>query len=140
MNIQELLNNIETYLESNKPKYLYNQNFIPGKSQVLYSGPYWDNQELVSAISTLLTGKWLVTGENVYKFENEFSRMFNVKHSHMVNSGSSANLVMITALKKYFNWEDGSEVIVSPVGFPFNINKNWNQIILNKCRYCCWKH
>lgn len=122
MNIQELLNNIETYLESNKPKYLYNQNFIPGKSQVLYSGPYWDNQELVSAISTLLTGKWLVTGENVYKFENEFSRMFNVKHSHMVNSGSSANLVMITALKKYFNWEDGSEVIVSPVGFPTTIS------------------
>ena len=36
----------------------------------------------------------------------------------MVNSGSSANLVMIAALKKYYDWQDGDEVIVSVVGFP----------------------
>jgi CDP-6-deoxy-D-xylo-4-hexulose-3-dehydrase len=122
MNIEELLENIGDFLSENQPKYLYNQNFVPGKSQVLYSGPYWDNEEILSGISTLLTGKWLVTGENVYKFEREFAKKFNVKHSHMVNSGSSANLVLVAALKKYFQWEDGSEVIVSPVGFPTTIS------------------
>ena len=122
MNIDQLLENIGEFLTENQPKYLYNQNFIPGKSQVLYSGPYWDNEEILSGISTLLTGKWLVTGENVYKFEREFAKKFNVKHSHMVNSGSSANLVLVAALKKYFQWEDGSEVIVSPVGFPTTIS------------------
>jgi CDP-6-deoxy-D-xylo-4-hexulose-3-dehydrase len=40
----------------------------------------------------------------------------------MVNSGSSANLIMISALKKHFNWADDSEVIVSPVGFPTTIS------------------
>ena len=40
----------------------------------------------------------------------------------MVNSGSSANLVMIAALKKYFNWKDGDEIIVSVVGFPTTVN------------------
>ena len=40
----------------------------------------------------------------------------------MVNSGSSANLVMVAGIKKYFNWEDESEVIVSPVGFPTTIS------------------
>lgn len=40
----------------------------------------------------------------------------------MVNSGSSANLVMVAALKKYFGWADGSEIIVSVVGFPTTIN------------------
>ena len=39
----------------------------------------------------------------------------------MVNSGSSANLVMIAALKKYYGWHDGDEIIVSCVGFPTTI-------------------
>lgn len=40
----------------------------------------------------------------------------------MVNSGSSANLVMLAALKQYFGWKDGDEIIVSVVGFPTTIN------------------
>jgi CDP-6-deoxy-D-xylo-4-hexulose-3-dehydrase len=47
--------------------------------------------------------------------------MFKVDHAHMVNSGSSANLVLITALKKFHKWADGAEIIVSPVGFPTTI-------------------
>jgi CDP-6-deoxy-D-xylo-4-hexulose-3-dehydrase len=40
----------------------------------------------------------------------------------MVNSGSSANLVLMTALKKRFNWADDDEIIVSPVGFATTIS------------------
>ena len=118
---EELISQLSNIIKDNPPKYLYNQSFVPGKSQVLYSGPYWDEQEISAAIKTLLTGKWIVTGENVYKFEREFAKKFNVGYSHMVNSGSSANLVLIAGLKKHFNWEDDSEVIVSPVGFPTTI-------------------
>jgi CDP-6-deoxy-D-xylo-4-hexulose-3-dehydrase len=120
-NIEEILGLLEDYIKNNNPKYLYNKKFVPGKSQVLYSGPYWDEKEIMSAINSLVFGKWVVTGENVYNFENKFSKMFGVKFSHMVNSGSSANLVLITALKKYFGWSDGDEIIVSPVGFPTTI-------------------
>jgi CDP-6-deoxy-D-xylo-4-hexulose-3-dehydrase len=119
--IEDLLDDIKDYIILNNPKYLYNQKFVPGKSQVLYSGPYWDYKEILSAINTLISGKWIVAGENVNKFENMFSKIFGVKYSHMVNSGSSANLVLITALKKFFKWEDGDEIIVSPVGFPTTI-------------------
>jgi dTDP-4-amino-4,6-dideoxygalactose transaminase len=49
-----------------------------------------------------LKGKWLSSGEQVNKFEREFSKKFNFQHSVMVNSGSSANLVMFAALKKTF--------------------------------------
>jgi CDP-6-deoxy-D-xylo-4-hexulose-3-dehydrase len=118
----EILELVSKYLEENSPKYLYNKNFVSGKDQVLYSGPYWDNKEILAAISTLLNGKWLVAGENVHKFESQFSKKFGVKYSHMVNSGSSANLVLIAGLKKYFKWEDGDEIIVSPVGFPTTIS------------------
>jgi CDP-6-deoxy-D-xylo-4-hexulose-3-dehydrase len=121
-NIETILSDLTEYLKENKPKYLYNQAFVAGKSQVLYSGPYWDEQEIMAAISTFITGKWVVAGENVYKFENAFAKMFGVKFAQMVNSGSSANLVLIAALKKYFGWEDGDEIIVSPVGFPTTIS------------------
>jgi CDP-6-deoxy-D-xylo-4-hexulose-3-dehydrase len=120
--MEDLLKKISEFLTETPPKYLYNNKFIPNKSTVLYSGPYWDNDEILSAIKTLLNGNWLVAGENVYKFEREFAKKFGVKFAHMVNSGSSANLVMITALKKFFEWIDGSEIIVSPVGFPTTIS------------------
>lgn len=120
--IEDILCDLTQYLKENKPKYLYNQAFVPGKTQVLYSGPYWDEQEIMAAILTFITGKWLVAGENVYKFENAFAKMFGVKYAQMVNSGSSANLVLIASLKKYFEWEDGDEIIVSPVGFPTTIS------------------
>lgn len=110
-------------LIKNTPPYIYNsKEFIAGKTPIYYSGPYWDNKEVCAAINSLLNGKWITTGEKVYKFEKEFSKQFNVKFSHMVNSGSSANLVLIAGLKKRFQWEDGDEIIVSPVGFPTTIS------------------
>jgi CDP-6-deoxy-D-xylo-4-hexulose-3-dehydrase len=119
--MEQLISDIEEFVKNNKPKYLYNTNFKEQK-KVLYSGPYWDENEITAAIKTLLNGKWIVTGENVHRFERYFSKYFFVKHSHMVNSGSSANLILITALKKYFGWQDGDEIIVSPVGFPTTIS------------------
>ena len=104
------------------PKYAYNcKEFNPEKDTVFYSGPYWDEKEIIAGVTAFLTGKWLVSGEQVAKFQWEFGRKFNVGHCHMVNSGSSANLTMVAALKKHLGWKDGAEVIVSPVGFPTTI-------------------
>lgn len=115
--------NISGLLGNHVAPYIYNaKTFIPGKTTIYYSGPYWDNAETEAAIDTFLNGKWITTGERVYKFELEFSKRFNVKHSHMVNSGSSANLVLIAALKRRFNWNDDDEIIVSPVGFATTIS------------------
>ena len=114
---------IDQLVEANgMPKYAYNsRKFNPEKDTVYYSGPYWDDKEVKSAIKAFLTGRWLVSGENVGKFQRFFGRMFGVEHTHMVNSGSSANLVMVAALKKHFGWDEKSEIIVSPVGFPTTI-------------------
>jgi CDP-6-deoxy-D-xylo-4-hexulose-3-dehydrase len=98
--------------------YLANKKeFVGGKDNVYYSGPYWDDLEVREIIYSTMKGKWLSSGEKVNKFENEFSKKFNFKHSVMVNSGSSANLVMFAALKKYFGWKDGDEIIVCACGF-----------------------
>jgi CDP-6-deoxy-D-xylo-4-hexulose-3-dehydrase len=114
---------IQNLVGNHVSPYIYNaKEFTPGKTPIYYSGPYWDNREIEAAIDTFLNGKWITAGEKVYKFENAFSKKFNVKHSHMVNSGSSANLVLIAALKKRFKWEDDDEIIVSPVGFATTIS------------------
>lgn len=114
---------IKNMLGNHVPTYIYNsKEFVPGKTPIYYSGPYWDNREIESAIDTFLNGKWITSGEKVFLFEKYFSNKFNVKYSFMVNSGSSANLVMMTALKKRFNWEDDDEIIVSPVGFATTVS------------------
>lgn len=113
---------IENFVKQFNPKYIKNyDNFDPKKDTVLYSGPYWDHKELAAIVDSVLTGDWVVSGPKVEKFQQEYSKKFNVAYSHMVNSGSSANLVMVTALKKHFKWNDGDEIIVSPVGFPTTI-------------------
>lgn len=116
-------NDITAFLHNHVTPYAYNNlEFIPGKTSIYYSGPYWDIEEISSAINTFLNGKWITSGEKVNEFEIEFSKKFNVKYSQMVNSGSSANLILIAGLKKYFKWEDKDEIIVSPVGFPTTIS------------------
>lgn len=125
--IQKLIDNLRT--EYKIPAFSYNKHdkFIPGTTPVYYSGPYFDDKEILVAIKTLLTGKWMSSGENVREFEKAFSRKTRSLFSCMVNSGSSANLVMIAALKKFFGWKDGDEIIVSVVGFPTTVSA----IILN---------
>lgn len=113
---------IDTFIESAKEMdddifpFIANKNWEEGKP-VYYSGPYWNELEARELIHSIMKGKWLSSGEKVHKFEHEFSQKFGFKHSVMVNSGSSANLVMIAALKKYFNWKDGDEIIVCACGF-----------------------
>lgn len=102
-------------------RYLYNttpDTFVPFETPVYYSGPYWDNQEIVAFMKAILEGKWITSGEMVHKFEAQFSKKFKLNHSVMVNSGSSANLALIGAVKKYLDWQDGDEIILSVVGFP----------------------
>lgn len=113
---------IDSFIESAKEidgnifPFIANKDWVEGKP-VYYSGPYWDDLEARELIYSILKGKWLSSGEKVNKFENEFSNKFNFKHSVMVNSGSSANLVMFASLKKYFGWKDGDEIIVCACGF-----------------------
>lgn len=102
-------------------KFIYNttpESFTPCQTPIYYSGPYWDNDEVVAIFKSVLAGKWITSGETVHQFEVQFSKKFNCKHSVMVNSGSSANLAMIAAVKKYFDWQDDDEIILSVVGFP----------------------
>jgi len=108
--------------EEGSLKFLYNRDFDKETSKVYYSGPFWSDDEVVAALTSFLSGKWLSSGESVYKFEKKLAEIYGQRNAVMVNSGSSANLVMIASIKNYFKWDDDSEIIVSVVGFPTTVS------------------
>lgn len=105
--------------------------FIPNsENAVYYATPYYDEKEIEAILETVMFGNWISSGEKVQQFEKEFSKKFNHRSSLMVNSGSSANLIMIAAIKKYFNWADNDEIILSVVGYPTTLSS----VILNNLK------
>ena len=59
--------------------------------------------------------------KKVKEFEDKFSRWNKSKYSVFVNSGSSANLLIIQSAKEFFNWKNNDEVIVPAVTWPTTI-------------------
>ena len=62
----------------------------------------WDYTEHNAIIDQLYTGN-LTMGEKVENFEKRFAEHFGAKYAMMVNSGSSANLLIVAALFYYLN-------------------------------------
>ena len=105
-------------------KLVKNKNtWIPGQDWVQYSGPYFDGSEIKAAIATLAEG-WLGLAEDGIRFENLFPKHLGKQHGVFVNSGSSANLLMFSALKskRLYNLPVGSKVATAAAGFPTTIN------------------
>ena len=117
--MKEILKLIEEYIEKKHSE----KKWEAGKDWVQYAGPYFDSQEYVAAVKTLL-GEWLVLGAEAIKFENKFPKLFGKKHGLFVNSGSSANLLMMLAMtsKRGYNFPKGTKVITPIAGFPTTIN------------------
>jgi len=99
--------------------------FIPGESPVPVSGKVFDSEEVMALVDSALDF-WLTTGRYAYRFEREFARYLGVRHAMLCNSGSSANLLALSALTSP-KLEDrrllpGDEVITAAAGFPTTVN------------------
>ena len=92
-----------------------------GQDWVQYSGPYFNSDEFVASIGTLLE-EWLTLGDKAIQFEKKFAPLLGKKHGVVVNSGSSANLIMMATAKRYYGWKNGDRVIVPVAGFPTTLN------------------
>ena len=78
----------------------------------------WDNLELDAIDEVIASGRYTM-GPKVFKFEKEFAAYHDAKYAVMVNSGSSANLLMVAALVLSENYDlnPGDEVIVPAVSW-----------------------
>jgi CDP-6-deoxy-D-xylo-4-hexulose-3-dehydrase len=78
----------------------------------------WDESELQAMQNVIQSGKFTM-GERVREFETQFAAHVGAKYAVMVNSGSSANLVLVNALKYHsrFNLAPEDEIIVPAVSW-----------------------
>ena len=79
-------------------------------------------KDLKSLGNYILTTDRLTQGKEVVKFERLFSKWNNSKYSIFVNSGSSANLLIINTAKELYNWKDNDEIIVPSLTWPTTVN------------------
>jgi CDP-6-deoxy-D-xylo-4-hexulose-3-dehydrase len=118
---QQILALVQEYYEAEHSQ----QPFSPGETEVPVSGRVFDATEMVNLVDSSLEF-WLTTGRYAEQFEREFSRWMGVRHAILCNSGSSANLLALSALTSPRLGErqvqPGDEVITVAAGFPTTVN------------------
>lgn len=100
------------------------EQFVPKKSYVPYSGRVYDDKEIISLVDSALDF-WLTSGRFAKEFESELASFLGVEHCLLTNSGSSANLLAISALTSPKlgdkRLKPGDEVITVAAGFPTTV-------------------
>jgi CDP-6-deoxy-D-xylo-4-hexulose-3-dehydrase len=99
--------------------------FVAGQNPVPPSGRVLDAEAYVALVDAALDG-WLTTGRFNDEFEKQIAARIGVARALTVNSGSSANLLALSALTSPLLGEralqPGDEVITAAAGFPTTIN------------------
>jgi CDP-6-deoxy-D-xylo-4-hexulose-3-dehydrase len=99
--------------------------FVPGKTPIRYAGRVFDEKEIQAAVEASLDF-WLTEGRFVQQFQTELAARIGVKYAFLVNSGSSANLLALSALTSHLledrRLKPGDEVITVAAGFPTTVN------------------
>ena len=98
--------------------------FIPGESAIPVTGKVYGQEELMAAVQASLDF-WLTSGPYSEQFESRFAKTVGMRHAFMVNSGSSANLLALTALTSSKlggrALKPGDEVLTVAAGFPTTV-------------------
>jgi CDP-4-dehydro-6-deoxyglucose reductase, E1 len=99
--------------------------FVPGTTPVPVAGRVFDSAEMRHLVDSSLDF-WLTTGRFAEQFEREFAAFFGRRYSVLANSGSSANLLAMSALTSPKLGDrrirGGDEVITVAAGFPTTVN------------------
>ncbi len=99
------------------------EEFIPGE-RISYASRVFDEREM-QALTDATLDFWLTTGRFSERFEREFASWIGVRYAHLVNSGSSANLIAFSVLTAPELGERqikrGDEVITVACGFPTTV-------------------
>ena len=117
--VNQILTLVDEYITEKHSK----REWRPGIDWVQYAGPYFTSDEYIRSVKSLLS-EWLVLGSDAQKFERKFPQFFGKKHGVLTNSGSSANLLMMSAMtsRKIYNFPKGTKDITPIAGFPTTLN------------------
>lgn len=116
-----ILNEVKNFFDSENSKL----NFIAGETPIPVSGKVIDGEDISSIVDAALDG-WITSGRFTDSFQRELANYIGVRDALFVNSGSSANLVALSALtspklgKRAL--KAGDEVLTVAMGFPTTVN------------------
>jgi CDP-4-dehydro-6-deoxyglucose reductase, E1 len=117
----EILEKVREYYTANWGKVA----FEPGQTPVPVAGRVFDAEELVLLVDAALDF-WLTTGRYAHLLERGLSRYMGLRHAILTNSGSSANLLALSALTSPKlgdrRLRPGDEVVTLAAGFPTTVN------------------
>ena len=109
----------EAFSELHPPK-----SFVAGETNIPVTGKVFGEPELRAATKASLDF-WLTAGPYTEEFESRFAKTVGMRHSFMVNSGSSANLIALSSLTSLAHGDralkPGDEVITVAAGFPTTV-------------------
>ena len=116
---QAILDLVADYIKEKRES----KTWTAGKDWVQYSGPWFNQDEFTAGVGTLLD-EWFILGQKGRDFEQKFAPLLGKKDGIVVNSGSSANLLMVALLKtiRGGSLPAGSKFITPVVCFPTTIN------------------
>jgi len=118
---QQILELVRQYHVQNWP----GETFEPGQTFIPYAGRIFDAEEMVNLVDASLDF-WLTTGRYAREFELSFAKYMGRLYALLCNSGSSANLLAVSALTSPRLGErrlvPGDEVITVAAGFPTTVN------------------
>jgi dTDP-4-dehydro-2,6-dideoxy-D-glucose 3-dehydratase len=99
--------------------------FVPGTTEIWPSGAVLDEEDQVALVEAALEMR-IAAGRSARKFESAFARKLKRRKAHLTNSGSSANLLAVSALTSPLLEDErlrpGDEVITVAAGFPTTVN------------------
>ena len=120
----DLINESDEFAKKAFSKIHPQQDFVPGVSPVPVTGKVFGPQE-ISAAMQASADFWLTAGPYTEKFESRFAKRVGMRHALMVNSGSSANLLSLSALTSHKLGDralkPGDEVVTVAAGFPTTV-------------------
>lgn len=94
--------------------------FVKGKTRINYAGRVYDEKEIINLVNSSLD-YWLTSGSYAEKLEKQFREFYKSRRFLLVNSGSSANLLMVATLcsnQLKGHLKPGDEIITPAVTFP----------------------
>lgn len=116
MEKERILENVINYL-SHKDKEIP---FVGGENEVPVSGGKLSYFDIINIVDAALDG-WMTEGVWAERFRRELSEYTGSRHVVLCNSGSSANLLALSAIKEKYKLFDKSIVVTSALAFPTTV-------------------
>jgi len=121
---EQLLEDVRKYHQEVAPE----RGFVPGVTAIWPSGAVLDEADRTALVEAALDMR-IAAGVSARKFESAFARRMGRRKAHLTNSGSSANLLAVSALTSPSLGDrrllPGDEVITVAAGFPTTVNPIW---------------